>query len=407
MKKILFGLIFTVLLVYTVNADPLFKITFDNAPIGPAPNYYTVGGDEIIPSQCTAIQKIDNPIVSDTVGPEIADVAAAGAGVPFQGGKALRVHSGGTDEGYYSLFSAAFAPGPLTVEYIFSLNTVDIGPTNTASLQYIGGTEWPFGQTFQWMLRIHAISGGGANKLSFWTDKGDSDGMYVNSTNPLTAKTWTHVAAVLDYNYSDPSTSTILLYINGVFQGSTTYRAWGNSFSLGCSSDRGPCFASGFSSAAPAGLWGDHRGMNGYIDALAISTSVLTPGNFVLNTAPVPLTLSASTISKPLGGSATITASGGLAPYNWSFSTTASVDSAAVGYISSTNGASITFNATGIGEADLFCFDSNSPASKVSVHLIVIPTKAPLFPEPVVRTITREMPSRTIAPNRMSWELFE
>ncbi|MDI6783270.1 MAG: hypothetical protein QME64_04130, partial [bacterium] len=335
--------------------------------------------------------------------PEIVEAASASAGAPFQGGKALRVHSGGEDEGYFALFNPAFAPGPLTIEYIVSLNTADIGPSNTVALQYIGGTEWPFGQSFMWMIRVHGVSGGGTNKLYFLTDKNDP-GIPSNSTVPV--KEWFHVAQVLNYNSSTPASSSYLYYINGTLQGSTTYNASDNSWLLGCSTPWGPLFSIGFHSNVLANL-NDHRGMDGYIDALAISTAVLAPGSFVLSTSPVPLSLSASTISKPLGGSAQLSASGGLAPYTWSFSTTSSVDSVAIGYISATTGENIIFYATGVGEADLFCIDSNAPAEIASAHLIVVPTKAPLFPEPEMKTTIREVPMRVLVPTRRGWELFE
>ncbi|MCX7919786.1 MAG: LamG domain-containing protein [bacterium] len=409
MKKILLFVFLTTLLAYGGNTAPLFKITFDNATIGPAPNYYIIGPGEIIPTQCTAIWKMDNLNIDTTepnTEPEIVDANIIGLGAPFQGGKALRVHSPGRDEGYHILFTPAFPPGSLTVEYIFCLNTADIGTKNVASLQYLGSTEWPFGQTFQWMLRIHGASSGGTNRLSFWTDKGDSNGMYVNSINPVPTKQWTHVAAVLNYNNSNPATSTILLYLNGVLQGSTTYNATGNSFSLGCSSDIGHFFSIGFNAANRANF-ADHRGMDGYIDAVAISTTALGPGTFVLSTASLQLTLSAETILRPIGSSAGISATGGLKPYSWSFSTTASVDSVAIGYINTTSGDNVTFYATGAGEAPLFCIDSDTPAKIKSVYLIVVPTKAPLFPESELKSTVREIPTRVPLQGQRGWELFE
>lgn len=122
---------------------------------------------------------------------------------------------------------------------------------------------------------------------------------------------------------------------------------------------------------------------------------------------PTPLALSENTVTISINGSKSISASGGLAPYSWSFSTSASVDSVAIGYISPTTGSSITFYATGTGAADLFCIDNDSPSGIASVHLIIIPTSAPLFPDSEAKSVVREVPIRVTAPNRMSWELFQ
>jgi hypothetical protein len=122
---------------------------------------------------------------------------------------------------------------------------------------------------------------------------------------------------------------------------------------------------------------------------------------------PTPLTLSEKTVSISVGNSKVINASGGLAPYTWSFSTTVSQMTASIGYIDTITGSVITFTSTDTGAIDLFCFDNDSPASIASVRFIVIPTLAPLFPEPVSKTVTRVIPNKSIMPNRMSWELFE
>jgi len=281
MKKVIIitiGLIFVLCL--SANAAILYKLTFDNAVEGSSPATYTPGADEVV----TSLQSItminnggNNPVFQNTW-----SVLAN----PFQGGKALVTDSDGKDEGYFVDFDPAFAPGDLTIEYIFMVRTLSV-PGNTLGLQYLGSTEWPLGQTFQWMLRIID------NKLNFWTDRGDSNTEYVRTLSDLTINTWYHVAAVLDYNESTPASSQIQMYLNGVSQGTSPYNATSNSFSLGGSGSSNPtyspphAFTVGYNYALGAAT-GDHRGLAGAIDALAISNTALAPGTFVLRTSPLP-----------------------------------------------------------------------------------------------------------------------
>ena len=266
------GLIFVLCL--SANAAILYKLTFDNATAGSSPATYTPGADEVV----TNLQSItminnggDNPVFQNT-----SSVLAN----YFQGGKALVTDSDGKDEGYFVDFDPAFAPGDLTVEYIFMVRTLSV-PGNTVGLQYLGSTEWPVGQSFQWMLRIID------NKLNFWTDRGDSNGEYVRTLSDLAINTWYHVAAVLDYNESTPASSQIQMYLNGVSQGTSTYNASANSFSLGGSGSNATyaplhAFTVGYNYALGASIT-DHRGLAGAIDALAISNTALAPGSFVLS----------------------------------------------------------------------------------------------------------------------------
>jgi len=274
MKKVIMitiGLIFVLCL--SANAEILYKLTFDNAVEGSSPATYTPGVDEVV----TNLQSItminnggNNPVFQSTL-----SVLAN----PFQGGKALVTDSDGKDEGYFVDFNPAFAPGDLTVEYIFMVRTLSV-PGNTAGLQYLGSTEWPSGQSFQWMLRIID------NKLNFWTNRGDSNAEYVRTLSDLAINTWYHVAAVLDYNESTPASSQIQMYLNGVSQGTSTYNATANSFSLGGSGSNATyspehAFTAGYNYALGANI-SDHRGLAGAIDALAISNTALAPGSFVL-----------------------------------------------------------------------------------------------------------------------------
>ncbi|MFB3896127.1 MAG: hypothetical protein ACE14V_07490 [bacterium] len=127
---------------------------------------------------------------------------------------------------------------------------------------------------------------------------------------------------------------------------------------------------------------------------------------------PTPLTLSENTVTISVGGSKIISASGGLAPYSWSFSTSVSQLTTSIGYINTGSGSIVTFTSTDTGEAILFCSDNDTPSSTINVRFIVIPTSAPIFPEPTSKSLIRPVPNNSIStksktPNRMSWELFE
>jgi len=79
-----------------------------------------------------------------------------------------------------------------------------------------------------------------------------------------------------------------------------------------------------------------------------------------------------------LGQTAELFATSGVAPINWSFSTSSSVLTSAIGTLSAANGSSVTFTATAVGEADVYCTDSDSPAKEQVIHITVVPTSAPL-----------------------------
>jgi hypothetical protein len=273
-------------LVLNANADSgIIGLTWDNEEPGIATSAYEPGLGDFWVSPIQAAYPFNN----GGDGPEI--IAGTDVDAPTSG-NVLATDGGGKDEGYYVHLNPAIAPGDLTVEYIFKVRSFNPAG-NTAGLEYLGATEWPGGQSFQWMLRIDPGTSFN-NRLCFWTNRGDSNNEYVASLNPLELDKWYHVAAVLDYNESAPASSQVLMYLAEVgqpmaLQGTSPYNASANSFRLGCSGSGSNwpvpagehLFAIGYSSAVYAGM-SDHRGFDGYIDQLAISDEVLGPGGFVL-----------------------------------------------------------------------------------------------------------------------------
>jgi hypothetical protein len=392
---ILFSTILCLSIFVWGNTSILYKFTFDQASIGTVPAIYTPGADEIaIPG---------STIRGCNFGSDSALFLPASwlAPGPFQGGNALKVESGARSEGILIDMPTPLPPGSLTVEYLVKVDVLN-PPGNTVGLAYFGDTEWPAPGSYRWMLRIQPDG-----KLRLNTDK-EGSGSYVDTPGTFDTTRWHHVAGVLAYDTSNPANSSITLWVDGAPVGSVPYNASDNVWSLGNNSSGWPfpcngyTWTIGFNNTATIG---DHRGLDGAIDAVAISDEILFPGTFVLPTSAPPLSLSVSTAIISIGGSKSIDASGGQEPYTWSFSTTESKDSTNIGYISATTGSSVTFYATDTGEADLFCTDN--AGTTVSAHLTVVPTSAPLFPEPEMKTTIREIPMRVIVPTPRGWELFE
>lgn len=289
MRKIYLMLMMTLLFCFVSGSygAVIYQFFYDHIADGtvmPDGFSYPVGPSEIIaPGDGVFAQTVGGD------GPQFRLTAALGAADPngiVQGGMAMVTQSNGLDEGLEVRMAAAVPPGDITIEYIFFTTALAL-PGNTANLQYVGGTEWPFGGPFFWMLRLPtAFTPDGI--FYFWSDKGDTLGQRVGSSNPINVMQWYHAVGVLDYNEGNPASSQIKLYLDGQLQGTSPYDASDNIWRLGCSSSPPPhtnIWTMGFSSA----LWGnpaDHRGLDGAIDAVAISDTALTPQTFALHSYP-------------------------------------------------------------------------------------------------------------------------
>lgn len=263
----------------SANAETILYLNFDDA----APVTAVADG--------TAYSAGISEVVSPTIGAATlsfrnncgdgADIGAAPGGLSgtAQGGQVLLVDSGAAnDEGLQVVAANGIAPGDVTIEAIWFTDDAT-GGTNTVGIQSIIGNEWPGGERAQLFLRTV-----GADRMNWWTDRGDSNNENVQSTGTgvNAANTWYHDVLVFDYNDGDPANSQIIAYRDGVQIGSSVYDATGiptSVFGAGFNSERR--VAVGFANSLDANL-SDHRGLSGGVDAVAITTQVLSPGSFVL-----------------------------------------------------------------------------------------------------------------------------
>lgn len=241
---------------------------------------YTAGASEVNNGAAVGVNPITFNFRNNSGnGPSIG-AAPGGVTGTRQGGKVLLVDSGsGQDEGLELISgAAAAAQGDVTIEVIWY--TVDAsGGSNTAGIQTPIGNEWPFGATSQLFIRTV-----GANRMDYYTDRGDSNNERVQilTTPSVVANTWYHDVLVLDYNNATPASSSILAYRNGTLIGTSTYNATGIQGTLFTTGNAGTRKISvGFGGGLDASL-SDHHGLNGGVDAIAITSGVLTPANFVL-----------------------------------------------------------------------------------------------------------------------------
>lgn len=279
MKKHIIALMAAALamVAYMAPADLLYFMTFDEAPVGNLTTY-TPGTTEIF----TDLQQI---LVVNGGGnnPDILDSATYLAG-PLQGGRCLKTDSGGMTEGLFVDFNAAHLTSS-TIEVVFAYETAFVGADNssgnTVGLQYLYDTEWPFGQALQQTFRLYNPDSNGTSFLQLRL--GTPSGEVVLNSGELTPNTWYHAAATLNLNLANPALSSAELFINGTSVASNpAVNLTGLSFTIGASSTlRG----NEFGVSAPIALEaapGDHRGLKGAIDALAVSNTVLAPGSFAL-----------------------------------------------------------------------------------------------------------------------------
>ena len=275
-------------------AQTVFYLNFDQAAStnNADATVYSPGGTEVsLPSAVglgTATMTFRNNNAASPSGPSIGP-APGGMSGTAQGGNVLLVDScAGQDEGLQIVVDNGLAPQDFTMEAVwFTTDPACAG--NTANIQSIIGDEWPGGEVAQFFMRTV-----GADRMDYWTNRGDSNGEDVQITGAGTnaANTWYHDVLVFDYNNAAPASSTILAYRNGTLVASHGYDASGASvalFNASFTSQRR--LAIGFGNQIEAGGFGDHRGLSGGVDAIAVTLGLLTPGSFVLPAGnPVPFT---------------------------------------------------------------------------------------------------------------------
>lgn len=257
----------------SAGAEVIYLTTFDGAPLGDVqdPYQFTLGERYPLLNHTAAVPRSFN----SPDGPTIVDAETLLAN-PLQGGNAMLVESGGQSEGLLFDFVDAYPPGDVTIEFMWMAN--DLAPAgNLFEFIYLGSNEWPFGGTFSWSFRMAT-----GQPMNFRVFDGAIE-THIDVLTPPVTNTWYHYVGVLDYNESSPANSELRFYVDDVLQGTISpYNASAHIWSIGGSNsiyDHSLCI--GYSLGQDANQ-GDNRGMDGAIDAFAISTDALTPGSFAL-----------------------------------------------------------------------------------------------------------------------------
>ncbi len=274
------------------NADApatIFYLNFDDAAdqtgIGDG-TAYTIGASEVSRPAAAGLGSASFAFRNN--GGDGPSIAVPSLASPPQGGKSLIVDSGsGQDEGLQITVANGLAKQSFTMEVIWYTNDAS-GGSNTAGIQSMCGDEWPYGEVSQFFIRTVNL---GTNRMDYWTDRGDSDGEYVQvDPGGYAASTWHNDTIVFTYNSSDETNCQIEGFRDGVSVGTSVYNASSASVSLfGTAYLSNRTLAIGFHNSLDAGP-GDHRGLNGAIDAFALSLGALLPGQFVLPSGATPIT---------------------------------------------------------------------------------------------------------------------
>lgn len=281
-KVVLAALILT--LVAASQAATLFKYSFDNTTSTTWDSgRYAAGTGETetnVTGSGTALGLV--PHVSDVANPpQFANTSSITASnAPVQGGKALVVDATLKPDGATCDFNPAFGlTTGMTVEAAFLAK--NLPPTGSKyGLGSIFTTEWPFGGNISWNIRTYGT------QLQFIVSSnqtGATGGERAVNAD-IVAGRWYHIAGIVTYNATTPASSTTDMYLDGVKIGSNTIDLSSGMYAWGLGAGDavyGNCFGLGYNLGAPT--WGDDvRGLEGAIDAVAVSDQPLTPAGFVL-----------------------------------------------------------------------------------------------------------------------------
>ncbi len=283
MKRIVLLLILQMLTSMLV-AQEVFRLTFDDSEIGGESDArnWIVGIYE--PGSNEAVTSVDRMLVRffDALGrggdpPALVSAEELLPGAP-QGGGALRIGSGRRSQGLQIVLTEPFEPGDLTIEFVFMAEVLE-PEGNSFRFMYLGSNEWPHGGKFMWAFR-RAVDQP-FNFVIFGDGSSDQE-IRLHVLEPIQARRWYHAAGVLDFNETDPSSSTVRFFIDGDLQAEAPYDASDDAWSLGSSNTRhANSFSLGYSNGQDANPY-DSRGMSGAIDAFSISLDALAPGTFRL-----------------------------------------------------------------------------------------------------------------------------
>lgn len=237
-------------------AATIWKVTFDNAPVGTPPATYTLGANDISPAN--AVWTYENIDAGS-----YAQITAATGGL--QGGNAYYMSNGGGwgshGEGGYRLSGTGGQSNFTAVGSGFTLETV-------ANLSNVGGhiifTSW------QLYFGLDLVQGTGSNaQLKFF---GGSQGATPATTGllPICDSDYHHFAAV--YTRLAGGMSTIDVYVDGQIEATNTYSESTNLMNYDAM-------------VIGNGQYAWPHNVIGYIDAAAYSNAPLAPADFVF---PIP-----------------------------------------------------------------------------------------------------------------------
>ena len=314
--------IFTLLLfsVMPSAADPLLYMDFDRYPSMTlqSGDIYLFPWDEVgtsITAVYTEVLNGDGVVIKVPDGDGTTEPGDEGP----QGGKAAHLDAGSPnkEEQFNFEMASAYHPGDYTVEVVFWLQTNNNtgndhpGFPQPLAIQNIWSNSWPCLNPFHAELRN---IGDGATALGRPADarhielavwEGDGTEKRIVSLSEITPQVWHVAQMVFDYDEADPANCSVEFWLDGTLQGSVTYDATASGTPGGCPT---PTFFEEFWGAygAPAlgsgscregiGVWrfllggstsrlvngSDNRGMQGAIDAFAISEGALSSTEFVL-----------------------------------------------------------------------------------------------------------------------------
>ncbi len=261
-------------------SKPVILLDFESAPLGVITGEYALSGNEVAPEGTKVLPKKfgRDAAGKPTDGPE---VVAGGR----SGKQSLSVQSGRRSEGLVVDLPEAldasqpFPPGSVTIEFVFQ--TRGLNPAGNAfGFQYLGGNEWPNGGRFSWSFRT-AVD----QVLNFVSFHGGRE-TRLPVKEQIVADKWYHVAGVLDYNTAKPEESVLRFYLEGKLLDEKPYDASKDTGALmGSNTTYGNGFSVGYSYGQDAN-GGDNRGLDGLIDAVAVTLQALGPGQFVLAKKP-------------------------------------------------------------------------------------------------------------------------
>lgn len=284
MKKLLFSVISAAALCTSASATTLYRLSFDSATSTTwESGRYDIGPGEVL-SNVTGTGSGLGVLPYGAGGnfPSFVTAASVPAiNVPVQGGKAVSLDATTNMDGVVVDFETPFGtPTSLTFEAAFIADSLPPAG-NTAGLSYLISTEWPDGAGLDHNLRIQ-------NDKVHYVVQRNPPALEVVAEAPaaLVPGRWYHVAGVLNYNSTTPASSSISIWVDGVSAatapidlsaGQYTYFFY-SAYSGG--PNYGNMFAIGHN---PGGNeFTDRRGLDGAVDAIAISDAALNAGSFVL-----------------------------------------------------------------------------------------------------------------------------